>query len=93
VERIVDQKLSLDMVMKLLEGNKDHEDVAVIIREMEDLKKTYDKITIKTSKIEPVTDEATNVTTLKSKTTSNVTAEVFEELRSKIKNIRTSYTL
>lgn len=93
VERIVDQKLSLEMVMKLLDGNKDHEDVASIIRELEELKKTYDKITIKTSKIEPVTDEATKVTTLKSKTTSNVTAEVFDELRNKIQNIRTSYTL
>jgi hypothetical protein len=93
VDRIVDQKLSLDMVMKLLEGNKTNEDVAGLITEMQDLKVTYDKITIKSSKIEPVLDENTKVTTLKSESSSNINESVFVELRNKIKNIRTNYTL
>lgn len=93
VDRVVDQKLSLDMVLKLLEGNKSNEDVANIIVHMNDLKATYDKIIIKSSKIEPVVDEKTKVTTLKSKSTSNITKEVFVELRDKIKNIRNNYTL
>lgn len=93
VERIVDQKLSLDMVMKLLESNKTNEDVAAIITEMQDLKTTYDKIIIKSSKIEPVLDENTKVTTLKSETSSNINESIFVELRNKVKNIRTNYTL
>lgn len=93
LDRIVDQKMSLDMVMKLLESNKSNQDVADIIAEMQDLKATYDKIIIKSSKIEPVVDENTNVTTLKSESSSNITEEVFAELRNKIKNIRTNYTL
>ncbi len=93
VERIVDQKLSLDMVMKLLESNKTNEDVAAIITEMQDLKTTYDKIIIKSSKIEPVLDENTKVTTLKSESSSNINESIFVELRNKVKNIRTNYTL
>ncbi len=93
VDRIVDQKLSLDMVMKLLESNKNNEDVSGIISEMNDLKITYDKIIIKSSKIEPEVDEKTKVTTLKSTSSSNVTEEMIVELRNKIKNIRTNYTL
>lgn len=93
VDKVVDQKLSLDMVMKLLDNNKDNADVANIITEMTDLKTTYDKIIIKSSKIEPVVDTKTKVTTLKAKSTSNISQEVFDELRNKVKNIRSNYTL
>ncbi len=93
VDKVVDQKLSIDMVIKLLEGSKGTPDIDGIIVEMTDLKASYDKITIKSSKIEPVVDEKTKVTTLKSQSSSNVTQEVFIELRDKIKNIRTNYTL
>lgn len=93
VDRIVDQKLSLDMVMKLLEDNKDNADVAGVIKEMNDLKVTYDKIIIKSSKIEPVVDEKTNVTTLKSESSSNIDEEIFTELRNKIVTIRSNYSL
>jgi hypothetical protein len=93
VERISDQKLSLDMVLKLLESNKTNEDVSGIIAEMNDLKTIYDKIIIKSSKIEPVLDETTKVTTLKSESSSNITESVFVELRDKIQTIRNNYTL
>lgn len=66
VERIVDQKLSFDIVLKLLDENKDNADVSSLIAEMNDLKKIFDKIEIKTSKIQAVPDAKTNVTTLKS---------------------------
>jgi hypothetical protein len=93
VERIVDQKLSLDMVMKLLDGNKDNADVAAVIKDMNDLKVTYDKIIIKSSKIEPVVDEKTNVTTLKSESSSNIDEDIFTELRNKVVTIRSNYSL
>lgn len=93
VERIVDQKLSLDMVLKLLESNKDNVDVTGILKEMEDLKVTYDKIIISSSKIEPVVDEKTKVTTLKSESSSNINEAIFNELRNKVVKIRTNYTL
>jgi len=93
VERIVDQKLSLDMVVKLLESNKANPDIASITKGITDLKKIYDKITIKSSKIIPVKDEKENVTTLKSTSSSNVSQEVFIELKETVKTIRSNFTL
>lgn len=91
VERIVDQKLSFDIVLKLLDENKDNVDVAAIITDINDLKETFDKITIKTSKIEAVPDVETNVTLLKSETSTNLTPELFQELQERVKVLRTNF--
>jgi len=93
VERVVDQKLSLDIVLKLLEENKNNPDVASVYVEMIELKKVFDKIEIKTSKIEAVTDKSTNVTTLKSTSKQIVTPEVFKELTDKIRSIRSNFIM
>jgi hypothetical protein len=93
VGRIVDQKLSLDMVVKLLENNKENKDVNDIAVLINDLKKVYDKIIIKSSKIQTVVNEKTNETNLKSTSSSNITQEVFVELREAVKTIRTNFTL
>ena len=93
VGRIVDQKLSLDMVIKLLENNKENKDVNDIEILIKELKKVYDKITIKSSKIQAVVDQKTNETNLKSTSTSNITQEVFVELKEAVKIVRTNFTL
>lgn len=92
VSRIVDQKLSLDMVIKLLENNKENKDISDISALILDLKKVYDKITIKSSKIQTVVDEKNNETTLKATSSSNITEEVFVELKQAVKTIRTNFT-
>ena len=91
VERIVDQKLSFDIVMQLLEENKDNIDVAEIITEIGDLKSTFDKITITTSSIQVIPDEESNVTILKSESTIDITPEVFKELQEKVKMLRSNF--
>lgn len=91
VERIVDQKLSLDIVLNLLENNKDNPDVQAIILDIAKLKKIYDKITIEQSEITAVEDQSTNVTTLKSESKIKITKEVFNELKKQIQEIRTRY--
>jgi len=93
VDRIVDQKLSLEMVIKLMESNKDNSDIQNISIQINELKKVYDKITIKSSKIQPVVDEKTKVTTLKSTSSSDVTSEVFNELKQTVKTVRNNFTL
>ncbi len=93
VGRIVDQKLSLDMVVKLLQNNKENKDVNDIAILINDLKKVYDKIIIKSSKIQTVVDKNSNETNLKSTSSSNITQEVFVELREAVKTIRTNFTL
>ncbi len=93
VERIIDQKLSFDIVLKLLNENKENADVASLIVEMNELKKIFNKIEIKSSKIQVVTDNKSNVTTLKSVSKVNVTTETFQELTDKVKAIRNNFIL
>lgn len=92
VTKIVDQKLSLDIVMRLLDESKENEDVQDVLVEIEDLKATFDKIKLTTtSPVKASVDEENNVTTLKSKTQSNVTPEVFNELKEKVFKLRSKY--
>jgi len=93
VVRIVDQKLSLEIVMKLLEQNQSNPDVAGLIEEINELKVIFDQIKIETSVIEPVHDQETNVTTLKSKSQSNLTPELFKELSEKVRSLRNTFVL
>jgi len=93
VNRIIDQKLTLETVIKLLNENKDNEDVADVLVNINELRKIYNKIDISTSKIVPVTDKETNVTTLKSKTDVTMSPKTYKQLKEKVKVIRTNYTL
>ena len=93
VNRIIDQKLTLNTVFNLLNQNADNEDVKTVIVDINELKTIFDKIEISTSKIEPVTDAQTNITTLKSKTNVSMSPKTFSELKEKIKVIRNNYTL
>jgi hypothetical protein len=66
IDRIIDQRLSLGTLIGLLEQySEDSKDIASIYEELMKLKEIFDKIEVTTSKIEPVTDPVTKVTTLK----------------------------
>lgn len=91
VGRIIDQKLSVGIMLQLLKDNNDHPAVPGILEQMEDLKVTFDKINITTSEVQPEIDESTNVTVLKSTVETDMTPEVFMELANKVEEIRTSY--
>ncbi|MCB8994886.1 MAG: hypothetical protein H6538_04685 [Bacteroidales bacterium] len=91
VERIVDQKLSINIVQSLLENNKDNPEAQLLMNDISELKKIYDKISIQQSEITPVEDPNTNITTLKSESTIVMSREVFDELTRKVKELRTRY--
>ncbi len=91
VERIVDQKLSLDIVINLLENNIESIEIQALLADVNDLKTIYDKITIEQGEITAVEDPKTNVTTLKSTSKIIITPEVFQELTLKVKELRTRY--
>ena len=93
VNRIIDQKLTLNTVLSLLDQNSDNEDVKNVLTNVNELKAIFDKIDISTSKIEPVTDSETKVTTLRSETKVSMSPETYNELKEKIKVIRKNYTL
>lgn len=91
VGRIIDQKLSVDIMVRLLEDNNEHPAIGGIIEQMTEIKDVFDKFTITTTKIKPEIDEETNVTFLKSTITSNMTPEIFVELSKKVAEVRSSF--
>lgn len=91
VERIIDQKLSVDFIVNLLKEAEDDEDAQKVLEDINDLKTVFDKIEITLGENTPVTDPETNITMLKSSSSHNLTKSVFDELVVKVKNLRNSY--
>lgn len=91
VERIVDQKLTLGIVINLLQNNQEDIDIQSLMKDIMQLKEIYDKIEIVQSEITAVDDPKTNVTTLKSESTIKINQKVFDELAAKVKELRTRY--
>lgn len=91
VERIVDQKLSVDFMINLLKEASDDPDASKVLEDVRNLKATFDKIEINLGENTPVVDPETNVTTLKSSSSHNLTKPVFDELVNKVTEIRNSY--
>ncbi len=91
VERIVDQKLSLDIMVKLLQKSSEDDDAMAVLKDVNNLKATFDKITIDQGEVTVVEDSVTNVTTLKSESSIKISPDVFNELKSKVGEIRNSY--
>jgi hypothetical protein len=91
VERIVDQKLSLDIMINLLEQTPEDEDANAVLEDVKALKAVFDKITIEQGEVTAVADPDSNVTTLKSESSIRITKDVFRELKEKVAEIRSSY--
>lgn len=91
VERIVDQKLSLDIILNLLESTPEDQDAQAVLEDVKALKIIFDKITIDQGEVTAVEDPETNVTTLKSESSIKITQRVFIELKTKVIEIRSSY--
>ncbi|MBS0011327.1 MAG: hypothetical protein KFF49_07945 [Bacteroidales bacterium] len=91
VGRIIDQKLSVGIMLQLLMDNNEHPSIPEIIGQMEELKEVFDKINIKTTDIKPEIDKETNVTILRSTVETDMTPEVFLELARKVEEIRSSF--
>ncbi len=90
IDRILEQRLSLELVIKSLETYKYKEEVAVLIKDISQLQDIYKKIVV--SKTKTVKDPETGVAKLKTVTEINLTDENFAELYDKVIEIRNSYT-
>jgi hypothetical protein len=91
VERIADQKLSLDIMINLLEESAEDQDASEVLADVRELKAIFDKITIEQGEVTAVEDPETNITTLKSESSFDFPQSVFKELKSKVLEIRSSY--
>lgn len=91
VAKIIDQKLSIDILLNLLISSKGNPAVDEIIVEVTKLKAVFDKINIQTSPIRPEYDAASNTTVLKSEVKTDLTPAIFQELTSTVSAIRNSF--
>lgn len=91
VGRIIDQKLSIGILLNLLEGSKGNPAVDELIVQVTKLKVVFDKISITTSAIRPEFDQASNTTILKSEVKTDMTPEVFKELAATVAEIRATF--
>ncbi|HLN22071.1 MAG TPA: hypothetical protein VK213_13340 [Bacteroidales bacterium] len=91
VTSIIDQKLSIDILINLLQSHKGNPAVDEIITEVSKLKVVFDKISISSSPVRPEYDQASNSTVLKSKVTTDMTPEVFRELTATVAQIRSTF--
>jgi hypothetical protein len=91
VGRIIDQKLSIDILLNLLGASKGDPSVNELMIQVQKLKLVFDKISISTSKIRPEFDKTSNSTILKSEVKTNMTPEVFKELAATVAEIRSTF--
>jgi hypothetical protein len=91
VSRIIDQKLSIDILINLLNSSKADPSVEELIGEVGKLKAVFDKFSIKSGPIRPEYDKTTNTTVLKSEVKTDMTPEIFKELTIVVAEIRNSF--
>ena len=91
IERIVDQKLSLDIMVNLLNESQEDEDAMSVLQDVMAIKAIFDEISIEQGEVTAVEDPETNVTTLKSESSIDISPEVFLELKAKVSEIRKGY--
>ncbi|MDP4223261.1 MAG: hypothetical protein Q8868_08115 [Bacteroidota bacterium] len=91
VGRIIDQKLSVGILINLLETSKGNPAIDELIAQVKKVKTIFDKITLKTSPVRPEYDQVANVTVLKSEVKADLTPEVFKELSQAVSEIRSTF--
>jgi len=91
VGRIIDQKLSIGILINLLQTSKGNPAVDEILIQVNKLKIVFDKISITTSPVRPEFDQTSNTTVLKSEVKTDMTPAVFKELATVVAEIRSTF--
>lgn len=92
VDRIIDQKLSLQTVLNLLKQSIGNADVKELYNDMLELEKVYNDVKISVSNVEVVQDGKSKEATLRSKNATSISPDAFNKLKTKVKELRTKYT-
>lgn len=96
VDRILEQKLSFDIVRRVLADNlmndkgQENADIVQLVKQLQPLKLAFDKVKVTTTEAQSV-EGPNQVSTIMSKTTVSVEPEDFEEIKSVVQEIRTSF--
>lgn len=92
IDRIIDQKLSLTILISLLDQYKYNPEIKRTLGMLYEIKTVYDQITIVTSDKEPITNNETKTTTLQASSEIFISQEVFSNLCHVTDSIRTIIT-
>jgi hypothetical protein len=90
VGRIIDQKLSIGILLNLLENNKGNPAIDELLVQMKKLNIVFDKIKISATPIKTEIDKTTNQTILKSQVTTDMSLDTFKELTACVAEIRST---
>jgi hypothetical protein len=88
LERIGEQKTTLDNLIKLLAPYYQEEGLTEFIDSLLDLASEFDKIEVNYVFVKPTTDEANKITTINSSTEVKIAPELMSIIQEKVKNIR-----
>jgi hypothetical protein len=97
VDRILEQKLSLNIVQRMLDDNKvkesgeENKDIIDLINELQPLKSAFEQVKIATSESQVSSQSGSNITTIKSQTKVSVTQADFKQIQLVVDNLRTSF--
>ncbi len=91
VDRVIDQRLTINNVVSLLEVYKDYEAIAPILADVKELKASFDKIKVEQSKEKAVLDTTKKVAMIKTNQQVSITPEVLKNLAKKVESIRNKY--
>ena len=104
VDRILEQKLSFNILQRLLEDNLNtdgevNEDISQLIADLTPLKSAFDNVNVETTEAEVAkvasgesgSSESEEVNVIKSKTIVSVETEDFKTLQKAVKELRTSF--
>ena len=91
LDRIIDMRLSLEIVMLLLEDNSYNNDVAGLITEMEKIGEIFRQIDMQSTPIEVVQDPDDPVTLLRSSREIMVDSSIIRQLKTTVAAIRNSF--
>ena len=98
-DRVLEQKLSFNILERLLNENKakssgdENADVIELIKMLMPLKEAFDKVDIETTAPKVEQNPETNVSTIKSQTKINVDIADFREIQRVISELRSSFIL
>jgi hypothetical protein len=91
VGRIIDQKLSIDILFNLLNSSKGNPAVDELLVQVAKMKTVFDKIKLTTTPVRPEFDKTSNTTVLKSEVKTDMTPETFKELAATVAEIRATF--
>jgi hypothetical protein len=91
VNTIIDQKMSVDDLLRMLETYSDNAAIQELLGPLKELKASFDKVERSKAPSQTILDPKTGVTEIKGAARSEIKPEIFLEIRNKVTEIRNVY--